>query len=140
MIAMTYLLDTNVVSEAMARQPEPTVMAWCEAHMAECGLSCVTLGEIWKGIQLLPEGKRKKSYAVWAEGIERDYGNVCLPLDTAVLKEWGRLCGKHQAKGRNLGILDSLIAATAILHGLIVVTRNTADFPPEVKTVNPWLA
>jgi predicted nucleic acid-binding protein len=100
----------------------------------------VTLGEIWKGIYLLPEGKRKKSYAAWADGFERDYANVFLTLDTNVLKEWGRLCGKHQAKGLNLGILDSLIAATAIVHGLIVVTRNTADYPPEVKTLDPWLA
>jgi predicted nucleic acid-binding protein len=136
---MTYLLDTNVVCEATARQPDPKVQAWCTANAGECCLSCVTVGEIWKGIQLLPEGKRKKSYTAWALGIEQDHEHSCLPLDIAVLKEWGKLCGRHQARGLNLGVLDSLIAATAIVHGLTVVTRNTGDFPPEVKTLNPWL-
>lgn len=135
---MNYLLDTNVVSETMARQPDPAVLAWCESNMAECALSCVTIGEIWKGIHLLPEGKRKKTYVAWVEGIERDHAHVCLSLDPFVLKHWGRLCGKNQAKGLNLGILDSLIAATAIAHDLILVTRNTRDFPHEVKTFNPW--
>jgi toxin FitB len=137
---MTYLLDTNVVCEATARQPDPKVLAWCTAHVSECCLSCVTMGEIWKGIQLLPDGKRKKSYATWALNIERDHAASRLTLDISVLKEWGKLCGKHQAKGLNLGVLDSLIAATAIVHDLTVVTRNTGDFPPEVKTLNPWLA
>jgi predicted nucleic acid-binding protein len=135
---MCYLLDTNVVCEAMARQPEPRVVTWCETHMDESYLSCVTIGEIWKGVHLLPEGKRKKVYATWAEGIERDHAHVCLTLDSAVLKVWGKLCGKHQANGINLGIIDSLLAATAITHGLILATRNTRDFPGEVKTFNPW--
>jgi predicted nucleic acid-binding protein len=135
---MIYLLDTNVVCESMARQPEPKVLKWCESHFEKSYLSCVTIGEIWKGISLLPEGKRKKVYASWVAEIEQDYAHVSLPLDTSVLKVWGKLCGKHQANGNNLGIIDSLIAATAITHGLILATRNTKDFPREVKTFNPW--
>ena len=135
---MTYLLDTNVLCEATARQPDPRVLAWCESNASECCLSCITLGEIWKGIHLLPEGKRKTAIRAWAEGIERDFSDVCLPLDPSTLKVWGMLYAKHEANGLNLGVLDSLIAATALARDLVVVTRNTADFPPGVKTLDPW--
>jgi predicted nucleic acid-binding protein len=137
---MTYLLDTNVVSVTASNQPDQKALAWIQSYSNECTLSCVTFGEIWKGIQLMPEGKRKKAVAAWASRLERDFASICLPLDMTILKESGKLCGKHQAKGLNLGVLDSLIAAMAIVHGLTVVTRNTGDFPPEVKTLNPWLA
>jgi predicted nucleic acid-binding protein len=135
---MNYLLDTNVVCEATAKQPDLKVLAWCERHAGECVLSCVTLGEIWKGIHLLPEGKRRTAFAVWAEGIERDFQNVTLALDAKTLKAWGNLYAKNEAKGFNMSVLDSLIAATALVHGLTIVTRNGRDFPPDVKTVNPW--
>ncbi len=135
---MTYLIDTNVVSHAMARHKEPKVLKWYFDHEHECGLSCVTLGEIWKGIHLMPEGKRRTSLSNWAIRIERDFGEACLPLDAETLKVWGKLYAKHEAKGRNLGIVDSLIAATALVHGLVIATRNTKDFPPELKTINPW--
>jgi toxin FitB len=137
---MIYLLDTNVLCEATAKRPDANVLAWNEAHTDECGLSCVTLGEVWKGIHLLPEGKRKQAISRWMTGIENDFSDRVLPLDSGILKEWGKLYAKHEAKGFNMGILDSLLAATALAHDLTVVTRNTADFPPEVRTVNPWNA
>ncbi len=86
----------------------------------------------------MPEGKRRTSLSMWAVRIERDFGEACLPLDAETLKVWGKLYAKHEAKGRNLGFVDSLIAATALVHGLVIATRNTKDFPPELKTVNPW--
>lgn len=135
---MTYLLDTNVLCETTAKRPDPSVVAWGEAHADDCCLSCVTLGEIWKGIHLLPEGKRKQAVSAWVSGIENDFSDRVLTLDGRILKEWGRLYAKHEAKGFNMGILDSLLAATALVHGLTVATRNTADFPPEVLTINPW--
>lgn len=135
---MTYLLDTNVICEATAKVPDSRVLAWSESHADECCLSCVSLGEIWKGIHLLPEGKRKQAISLWASGIENDFSDRVLDLDAEILKAWGRLYARHEAKGFNMGILDSLLAATALVHELIVVTRNTADFPREVKTVNPW--
>jgi predicted nucleic acid-binding protein len=135
---MTYLLDTNVICEATAKQPDARVLAWSEAHADECCLSCVSLGEIWKGIHLLPEGKRRQALSHWVAGIEQDFTERMINLDAVVLKAWGQLYAKHEAKGFNMGILDSLLAATAQVHDLIVVTRNTDDFPREVKTVNPW--
>lgn len=59
-------------------------------------------------------------------------------LDTTTLKAWGKLYAKHEARGLNLDVMDSLIAATALVHQLTVVTRNTGDFPDDVKTFNPW--
>ena len=135
---MTYLLDTNVICEATAKRPDPRVLAWMSAHSDDAFLSCVSLGEVWKGIHLLPDGKRKQGMANWATSIENEFSERVIDLDAAILKTWGVLYAKHEAKGFNMGILDSLLAATALEHGLIVATRNVADFPPDVKTVNPW--
>lgn len=135
---MLYLLDTNVVCEATAKTPQSEVMDWLDANSEDCALSCITLGEIWKGIQLLPVGKRRTALGRWANGIEKDFAGATLPLDGRALKLWGQLYAKNEAKGRNLGTLDSLIAATALAHDLILVTRNTRDFPLEVRTMNPW--
>ncbi len=134
-----YLLDTNVVSEVASKDPEPRVIAWCESHSRQSHLSCITLGEIWKGIHLMPEGKRKVSLGGWATRLETDLSNPPLALDTETFKIWGKLYANNESKGFNLGVLDSLLAATALRHGLVVATRNTADFPPEVTTLNPWL-
>ena len=135
---MKYLLDTNVICEATARQPDPGVAAWVETHAQESFLSSVTLGEIWKGLHRLPEGKRKQGLVRWAESLEEDFAEQILGLDTVTLKAWGKLYARNEAKGFTLDVLDSLIAATAMVHQLVVVTRNTADFPSEVKTFNPW--
>ena len=135
---MKYLLDTNVICEATARQPDSGVAAWVDTHSHESFLSSVTLGEIWKGLHRLPEGKRKQGLVRWAESLEEDFAQQILGLDTVTLKAWGKLYARHEAKGFNLDVLDSLIAATAMVHQLIVVTRNTVDFPSEVKTFNPW--
>jgi predicted nucleic acid-binding protein len=135
---MKYLLDTNVVCEATARYPEATVLAWIESHAHECYLSSVSLGEIWKGLHRLPEGKRKRGLVRWAEELESDFAMQILGLDTMTLKFWGKLYAQHEAKGFNMDVMDSLIAATALVHQLTMVTRNTADFPTDVKTFNPW--
>ena len=135
---MKYLLDTNAVCEATARHPEATVLAWIETHAHECFLSSVSLGEIWKGLHRLPEGRRKRGLVQWADGLESDFADQILGLDTITLKAWGKLYAKHEAKGINMDVMDSLMAATALVHQLTVVTRNTGDFPTDVKTFNPW--
>jgi predicted nucleic acid-binding protein len=137
---MAYLLDTNVVSEAASRNPDPKVRAWCEKHAADSYLSCVTLGEIRKGLHLMPRGARRDALEAWVSQLCKELPKPCLPVDAAVMETWGELYAKNQAAGLELDVLDSLIAATAIHHHLVVVTWNTADFPPEVKTINPWLA
>lgn len=136
---MRYLLDTNVISESASKAPDGNVLSWLEKNAEECALSALSLGEIWKGIHLLPAGKRKTALTRWADGIASDFTSVTLALDTDVLRVWAKLCAKHEAKGNNLGVMDSLLAATAIWHGLTLVTRNTKHFPPEVEVFNPWL-
>ncbi|MCF7674316.1 MAG: type II toxin-antitoxin system VapC family toxin [Akkermansiaceae bacterium] len=131
-------MDTHVVCEATAKHPEARVLAWIENHSHECFLSSVSLGEIWKGLHRLPEGKRKRGLVRWADGLEIDFAEQILGLDTLTLKSWGKLYAKHEARGFNMDVIDSLIAATALVHQLTMVTRNTADFPPDVKTFNPW--
>jgi predicted nucleic acid-binding protein len=135
---MKYLLDTNVLCEATSRHPEATVLAWIENHAHECFLSSISLGEIWKGLHRLPEGKRKRALVHWADNLESDFSGQILGLDTTTLKSWGELYARHEARGFNMDVLDSLIAATALVNQLTVVTRNIADFPPDVKTLNPW--
>ena len=122
----------------MIADTEATVLAWIEAHAHECFLSSVSLGEIWKGLHRLPEGKRKRGLVRWADGLESDFTEQILGLDTMTLKSWGKLYAEHEAIGFNMDVMDSLIAATALVHQLTVVTRNTADFPADVKIFNPW--
>jgi len=132
------MLDTNVICEATAKHPDARVLAWIEAHAHRMVLSSVSLGEIWKGIHRLPDGKRKRGLMRWVEGIENEFTGKTLGLDTGIMKTWGKLYAKHEANGLNMDVLDSLIAATALAHDLTVATRNTHDFPSDVKTVNPW--
>jgi predicted nucleic acid-binding protein len=135
---MAYLLDTNVVSEAASKNPDAKVIEWCENNAANCFVSCITLGEIRKGIHLMPEGKRRNALNAWASRLANELP-PCLPVDAGVLEIWGELYAKSQIAGVELDVLDSLIAATAIRHRLVVATWNTGDFPSEVETVNPWL-
>ena len=135
---MRYLIDTNVICEATAKAPDPNVMRWLEENTSECALSTLTIGEIWKGIYLMPKGKRRNAISTWAEKLEVDFGDVTLPLDNRVLKVWAELYARHESKGWNLGMVDSLIAASAIAYELTIVTRNPHDFAAEIRTINPW--
>jgi predicted nucleic acid-binding protein len=135
---MGYLLDTDVLSESSNPKPDEAVMDWLDAHDHETYLSTISLGEIVKGIELLPAGKWKKEIAAWFERLDRWSENRLLPPTGQVMREWGQLCARHQRKGRRLPVLDSLIAATALAHNLVLVTRNTADYPDEIPLLNPW--
>ena len=135
---MGFLLDTDVLSESSNPKPNEEVMDWLDAHDHETYLSTISLGEIVKGLELLPIGKRKNEIAGWLERLERWCQNRLLPPTGQVMREWGRLCGLHQRKGRRLPVLDSLIAATALANGLVLVTRNTSDYPADVPLINPW--
>ena len=138
---MTYLLDTNVISELIAKQPDADVVDWIDQLDPNVVyLSVITIGEIRKGIAKLPASKRKESLEQWLlEDLLVRFHDHILPLDGNVLLAWGQLTGELAAKGINLPAIDSLIAATVLHYRLTLVTRNEADFQHAgITVVNPW--
>ena len=138
---MRYLLDTNVVSEWTKPRPNPGVVEWlAQVDEDEVFLSVVTFAELRHGIERLPAGPRRRQLDAWLRGelAQRFEGRIAL-IDGAIADEWGRLVARHQARGRPIRAMDGLIAATAQVHALTLVTRNAADFQLSVKSVlNPW--
>jgi len=137
-----YLLDTCLISELVKKEPNSAVVSWLEEQDEQClFLSVLTLGELQKGISKLPVGARKDELQAWAEHdlVERFSGRIIdLDLETALL--WGNLQGESELQGERLPVMDSLIAATATAHGLVVVTRNIKDMERcRAKVCNPWL-
>lgn len=134
---MTFLVDANVLSEATRPDPDPRVLKWLSRHEREIAVDPIILGEILFGILLLPKGKRRARLEKWfQDGVERIH---CLTWDAAIGLRWARLLADLRASGRSMPIKDSLIAATALTHGLAVVTLNLRDFAnAEVEVVNPF--
>lgn len=135
---MRYLLDTNALSEGRKLRPDPGLAAWLLQHEAASAVSELTIGEFTKGVHLAPSAAMRAALLEWVGKVEDDFRDRCLPVTLEILKRWGRLCGEHEARGRKLPVMDSILAATALVHDLTLVTRNTADFPAEVRTLNPW--
>jgi predicted nucleic acid-binding protein len=135
---MRFLLDTNAVSEVNKPRPNAGLSAWLLQRGASCAISELTLGELTKGTWRLPDGRKRNETLAWIEETQALYRECTLPLSRKILRRWGRLCGEHEARGRKLAVMDSLLAATALVHDLTIVTRNTADFPSDVPTLNPW--
>jgi len=134
------LLDTCVLSELRHPKGHPGVRQAVDAlNEEELFVSVITVGEILKGVSLLREGPRRRALETWLQTLERDYGNRILSIDLETTRIWGELTASAQKAGRVVPATDGLIAATALRHGLRVMTRNTADFEPtEVLLVNPW--
>ena len=135
---MSYLIDTNVLSELRRRDPDTSVVRWMADRPATTlYLSVLTLGELRKGVEALAEGDRKQRLLDWLEvEVPAYFGGRILPVDTAVAECWGRLLAMT---GRPLPAIDSLLAATALCHGLTLVTRNLKDFQhPGLKALDPW--
>lgn len=137
---MGYLLDTCVLSEFKKKQPEQKVIDWLDAQIeGTLFLSVVTIGEIQKGISRLPASKRRTELETWLGELILRYDKRMLPLDTQVMRQWGQLIGTLETQGRNMPLLDSLIAATTLTHNLTLVTRNEDDFAAaNVTILNPW--
>lgn len=135
---MSYLIDTNVISELARPKPSKAVLAWFDSIPAEAlNISVLTLGEIRKGIEQMPESARREKLRVWLEhDLIEWFGNRVLPIDIAVSDRWGRLVAQM---GRPVPSIDSLLAATALHHELRMVTRNQKDFNyPGLEVINPW--
>lgn len=138
---MNYLIDTCVVSELSSRQPNPAVVAWVDGIDDErMFLSVITIGEVKRGVEKLPESVRKKVLDDWLNHdlLVRFEGRI-LSVDAPVMLAWGTLYASLERVGRPMPAIDSLIAAQALHFKLRLVTRNVADFAASgVEIVNPW--
>lgn len=138
---MTFLLDTNVVSEWVKPRPDPGVVAWlAQADEDRVFISVVTLAELRYGVERMDDGARRRRIDEWLRhDLPLRFEGRVLAIDDAVADAWGRVVAHREALGRPIGPVDAFIAATAQVHELALVTRNTQDFRSSVKAlVNPW--
>ncbi|MCH9769818.1 MAG: type II toxin-antitoxin system VapC family toxin [Gammaproteobacteria bacterium] len=135
---MSYLIDTNVISEITRKAPNKNVEKWfTEIPSSELYLSVLTIGEIRRGIQSLKDQYKKENLRIWLEhALPHWFGNRIINIDSAVADCWGRLLAEAK---RPMATIDSMIAASALQHNLALVTRNTKDFDyPLLTVINPW--
>ena len=139
---MSFLLDTNVISEPMRARPNAGVLDWlARVDEDRVFLSVVTITELRYGIERLAVGKRREGLDAW---LRKDLGTRfegrVLPVDVGVADACGRLVARSESLGHPIEPRDAFIAATAEVHGLILVTRNVSDFEPTLKAVvSPWI-
>ena len=138
---MRYLLDTCVISELVAKQPADLVVEWVDGlDPDDVYLSAITIGEIQKGIERLPQSRRRTQLDTWLtdELLGRFAGRV-VALDEDVMLTWGRMMASLESRGISLPAFDSLLAASALHGDFVLVTRNEADFnATAVRLHNPW--
>jgi toxin FitB len=134
---LKYLVDANVLSEPTKPHPDPRVVDWLRRNEREIVVDPIVLGEIRFWILLLPRSKRRARLEAWfAEGVQRI---DCLPWLPATGLRWAELLASLRASGRAMPIKDSLIASTALVNGLTVVTRNRGDFEKAgVEVLDPF--
>ncbi|HRQ65123.1 MAG TPA: type II toxin-antitoxin system VapC family toxin [Xanthomonadaceae bacterium] len=140
---MSFLLDTNVVSEWVKPRPDPGVVAWlADIDEDRVFISVVTLAELRHGIERLDDSRRRKRLDEWLhDDLPLRFEGRVLPIDAEVAHAWGWVVARREAAGRPIGPMDAFIAAIAQVHDLALVTRNESDFRTTVKTmVNPWSA
>ena len=139
---MSYLLDTNAVSEWVRPRPDPGIVRWLdEVDEDRTYLSVITLGELRKGVDRLADGRRRGRLDQWLTNeLPGRFSGRLLSVDAAVADKWGQLLARAENAGRTVAAVDALIAATANVHSLKVVTRNVGHFRDAgVEVVSPWL-
>lgn len=138
---MSYLLDTNVLSEVCRPAPDRNVLDWLDRLDEDRAfISVVSLAEIRRGIVLLAEGRRREALSAWlAHDLPQRFAGRLLPVDVGAALAWGDLMAAAKRRGIGLASMDGLIGATALAHGLTLVTRNTKDFRTlGVALLDPW--
>lgn len=135
---MKYLVDANVLSEPTKPTPDPHVIAWLRAHEPDIAVDPLILGELRFGILILPKGRKRSALERWFDaGVGRLH---CLAWDAETSLKWAELLARLRAAGKTMPIKDSLIAATAAVHGLAIATRNRSDFVHAgVRIVDPFV-
>jgi len=138
---MSYLLDTNALSEINKPHPNQAFMQWLDQVIAsELYVSCITIGELYKGIELQPDTTKRKKLEQRTSEIMAAFEHRILVVDQNTAKLWAQLIARAAKKGRSAPVIDALIAAQCIQHQLTLVTRNTKDFEQfaELKVLCPW--
>lgn len=134
---MKYLVDANVLSEPTKPSPNSRVVDWLQTHESDIAVDPVILGELRFGILILPQGKKRMALERW---FNEGAGHLhCLPWDVETGLKWAELLARLRKTGTAMPIKDSFIAATAIVYGLAVVTRNRVDFAKAgVRVIDPF--
>ncbi len=135
---MKYLVDANILSEPTKPNPERRVIEWLREHERDIAVDPIILGELRFGMLLLPKGKKRAALERWFDaGVQRLH---CLPWEAQTGLKWAQLLAHLRTSGKAMAIKDSLIAATALTHELIVATHNRADFEKaNVRIVDPFV-
>jgi len=138
---MSFLIDTCCISELVKKKPNPNVLKWfTDQDEFSMYISVITFGELRKGIEKLPDSKKKKELNQWVkEDLNSRFKNRILSINMGEVNRWGKILATAEKKGKPLPAIDSLIAATAQVHNLSVVTRNTQVIEGSgVDVINPW--
>ena len=138
---MRFLLDTCFLSELIKHAPESRVLQWMERRDDQTlFVSAMTFAELQRGVARLAESKRRAELTRWLEQLEANFSDRVLPFTLATSRYWATMCAQAEAAGRSIAAFDSIIAASALEHGLALVTRNVRDFSQApVVVVNPWI-
>lgn len=140
-MTLPYLLDTCIISEFIKPHPEPKVVDWLNTtDPDQVFLSAVTIGEIQFGISSRPPSNRRTELEIWLnESLFPQFTNRILTLDADVFLTWGQMTAQQRQQGKPMGVMDSLIAAVALQHRMVLVTHNISDFSTTgLSLLNPW--
>jgi len=139
---LKYLLDTNIISELISKQPNENVLSFLEKKDEDSiFLSVITIGEIKSGIEKLQDHNKKTTLLIWLhDDLLKRFSGRIVDIDVEIMLEWGKLNQKLKCIGKPMPIMDSLIASTSSIKNFILVTRNEKDFQNiEVNIINPFL-
>jgi hypothetical protein len=136
---MSYLVDTDLLSERTKQKPDPRVLKWLEDNAPSVYTSSHVIGELQAGISLLPDGAKKRTLQNWLNRLIEALAGRVLNYNATVATVWGRQEADYSRKGCLMPMPDSFIAATARRHNLVIVTRNVKDYDrPGLKVLNPF--
>ncbi|MGB2606587.1 MAG: type II toxin-antitoxin system VapC family toxin [Candidatus Sulfotelmatobacter sp.] len=137
---MSFLLDTNAVSEWVKPHPDPGFLRWTDSVDEDrVFLSVISLAEVRYGIERMAPGLRRRRLEEWLQHeLPLRFESRILPVDAGIADAWGKVASRSVAVGRPMSAMDAFLAATAEFHHLTLVTRNVSDFPLLKAIVSPW--